>query len=89
MLDQRFKGMKQALEGATDADRAAVSEMLQDLNELLDKRRRGEDTEQDFADFMEKHGDLFPEQPQDLDELLDALAQRAAAAQRMLSSMTP
>jgi uncharacterized protein with von Willebrand factor type A (vWA) domain len=89
VLDQRFAGMKQALEGATDADREAVGEMLKDLNELLDKRRRGEDTEQDFADFMTKHGDYFPEDPQDLDELLDALAQRSAAAQRMLSSMTP
>ncbi len=89
LLEQRFQGMKQALEGATEADREAVAEMMQDLNELLDKRRRGEDTEQDFADFMDKHGDFFPEDPQDLDELLDALAQRSAAAQRMLNSMTP
>jgi uncharacterized protein with von Willebrand factor type A (vWA) domain len=89
MLDQRFQGMKQALEGATDADRAAVAGMMRDLNELLDKRRRGEDTDQDFADFMDKHGDFFPERPQDLDALLDTLAQRSAAAQRMLSSMTP
>ena len=88
MLDQRFKGMKQALENATDEDRAAVNEMLGDLNELLDKHRRGEDTEQDFADFMDKHGDFFPENPQNIDELMDALAQRAAAAQRMRNSMT-
>ncbi|MCW2807691.1 MAG: von Willebrand factor, type [Marmoricola sp.] len=88
MLDQRFKGMKQALENATDEDKAAIQEMLGDLNELLDKHRRGEDTEQDFADFMDKHGDFFPENPQDIDELMDALAQRAAAAQRMRNSMT-
>jgi uncharacterized protein with von Willebrand factor type A (vWA) domain len=88
MLDQRFKGMKQALENATDEDRAAINEMLGDLNELLDKHRRGEDTEQDFADFMDKHGDFFPENPRDIDELMDALAQRAAAAQRMRNSMT-
>ena len=89
LLDQRFAGMKQALEGATEEDRAAVAEMLGDLNELLDKHRLGEDSPEDFADFMEKHGDFFPENPQDIDELLDALAQRAAAAQRMLNSMTP
>lgn len=89
LLDQRFAGMKQALEGATEADRAAVNEMLGDLNELLEKHARGEDAEQDFRDFMDKHGDFFPEDPQDIDELLDSLAQRAAAAQRMLSSMTP
>ena len=89
MLDQRFAGMKQALEGATDDDRAAINEMLGDLNELLEKHARGEDTEQDFADFMDRHGDFFPENPRDIDELMDALAQRSAAAQRMLNSMTP
>ena len=89
VLDQRFAGMKQALEGATDEDRAAVEAMLRDLNELLEKHERGEDTPQDFADFMDRHGDFFPEGPQDVDELVDALAQRAAAAQRLLSSMTP
>lgn len=35
VLDQRFAGMKQALEGATDEDRVAVGEMLRDLNSLL------------------------------------------------------
>jgi uncharacterized protein with von Willebrand factor type A (vWA) domain len=88
LLDQRFAGMKQALEGATDEDRAAVSEMLSDLNDLLEKHAAGQDTDDDFREFMDKHGDFFPEDPQDVDELLDSLAQRAAAAQRMLNSMT-
>lgn len=88
VLDQRFAGMKQALEGATDEDRAAVSEMLGDLNELLDKHRRGEDTDADFQDFMARHGQFFPENPQSVEELIDALAQRAAAAQRLLQSMS-
>ncbi len=89
MLDQRFAGMKQALENATDEDRQHVNEMLQDLNALLEKHRLGEDTEQDFTDFMDEHGEFFPENPRDIDELMDALAQRAAAAQRMRNSMTP
>jgi uncharacterized protein with von Willebrand factor type A (vWA) domain len=89
LLDQRFAGMKQALENATDEDRAAVNEMLSDLNDLLEKHRQGADTQADFDEFMDKHGDFFPENPQNIDELLDALAQRSAAAQRMLNSMTP
>lgn len=89
LLDQRFAGMKQALENATEADRQAINEMLGDLNELLEKHARGEDTPEDFGEFMAKHGQHFPEDPQDIDELLDALAQRSAAAQRMLNSMTP
>lgn len=88
VLDQRFAGMKQALENATDADRAAVSGMLRDLNNLLDKHRRGEDTDEDFQEFMAQHGQFFPENPQSVEELIDALAQRSAAAQRLLQSMS-
>ena len=44
MLDQRFAGMKEALENATDEDRQRVNDMLDDLNDLLDKHSRGEDT---------------------------------------------
>jgi uncharacterized protein with von Willebrand factor type A (vWA) domain len=93
LLDQRFAGMKQALEGATDEDRQAVQEMLSDLNDLLEKHAAGGVTDEEFRDFMDKHGDYFADSdgrtPQDMDELLDSLAQRAAAAQRMLNSMTP
>ncbi len=88
LLDQRFAGMKQALENATDEDREQINQMLSDLNALLDQHRRGEDTPQDFADFMDQHGQFFPENPRDIDELMDSLAQRAAAAQRMRNSMT-
>ncbi len=89
VLDQHFAGMKQALENATDEDRQAVSEMLRDLNDLLDKHRRGEDTAEDFERFMDEHGDFFPERPGSVEELIDSLAARASAAQRMLNSMTP
>ena len=47
----------------------AVREMMADLNSLLQKHARGEDTSDDFAEFMEKHGELFPENPQDVDGL--------------------
>ncbi|MFN3540669.1 MAG: hypothetical protein ACK40J_11420 [Rhodococcus sp. (in: high G+C Gram-positive bacteria)] len=89
MLDQRFAGMKQALEGATEEDRQAISDMLKDLNELLDAHNKGEDTDEQFEKFMDKHGQHFPENPENVDELLDSLAQRAAAAQRLRNSLTP
>ncbi|MDQ1322285.1 MAG: hypothetical protein QG655_3531, partial [Actinomycetota bacterium] len=89
MLDQRFAGMKRALENAGDADRQAVNEMLDDLNALLDKHAQGQDTKQDFEKFMAKHGQHFPENPRNVDELLDSLAQRAAAAQRFRNSLSP
>ncbi len=89
LLDQRFAGMKQALEGANEQDRQRVSEMLSDLNELLESHNRGEDTTEQFNDFMDKHGDFFPENPRNTEELIDSLAQRAAAAQQFYNSLTP
>jgi len=89
MLDQRFAGMKQALENATDEDRQRVNDMLDDLNELLDKHASGQDSPEDFSEFMAKHGEFFPENPKDIDELLDSLAKRAAAAQRFRNSLSP
>lgn len=89
VLEQRFQGMKQALAGATDADKQAIQGMLNDLNDLLEKRQRGEDTPQDFAEFMAEHGEHFPENPANLDELIDSLAQRAAAASRLRNSLSP
>jgi uncharacterized protein with von Willebrand factor type A (vWA) domain len=89
MLDQRFSGMKEALENATDEDRQRVNDMLDDLNELLDKHASGQDSPEDFQEFMAKHGEFFPENPKDIDELLDSLAKRAAAAQRFRNSLSP
>jgi uncharacterized protein with von Willebrand factor type A (vWA) domain len=88
MLDQRFAGMKEAMENATDEDRQRVNDMLDDLNELLDKHAAGNDSPQDFQDFMDKHGEFFPENPKNIDELLDSLAKRAAAAQRFRNSLS-
>ena len=87
-LDQRFQGMKQAMENATPEDVERVREMISDLNDLLEAHARGEDTAEQFGEFMAKHGEFFPENPQTTDELIDLLAERAAAAQRMMNSLS-
>ncbi len=97
VLDQRFQGMRNALQGmqpgASSAEQQAANlalkDMLSDLNQLLDKHARGQDTQQDFEEFMARHGDLFPGQPQNVDELIDELARQAAAAERLMASLTP
>lgn len=88
LLDQRFAGMKEAMQSATPADVERIRQMLDDLNSLLAQHAQGRDTEQQFAEFMRKHGEFFPENPRNTEELIDLLAQRAAAAQRMLNSMS-
>jgi uncharacterized protein with von Willebrand factor type A (vWA) domain len=54
---------------------------------MLERRERGEDPR--FEEFMQEYGDFFPENPKDLDELLEQMARRMAAMQAMLNSMTP
>ncbi|GLY67698.1 vWA domain-containing protein [Amycolatopsis taiwanensis] len=89
MLDARFEGMKDALQSTTSEDVERVNEMLSDLNSLLNAYARGaDDIEDRFAEFMRRHGQFFPENPRNVEELIDALASRAAAAQRMLNSMS-
>ena len=63
-----------------------VKDMLAELNAMLAQRARG--SEPDFEGFMERHGHFFPENPRTLDELLEAMARRMAAAQSLLNSMT-
>jgi uncharacterized protein with von Willebrand factor type A (vWA) domain len=88
LLESRFQGMKEALQGTTPEDVERVRQMMSDLNELLTAHARGDDTTQQFQDFMQQHGEFFPENPSNTDELIDALAARAAAAQRMMNSMS-
>jgi len=88
VLDAQFAGMKQALSGPDPAAMEAVREMVADLNALLASHARGEDTGDAYARFMSKHGDFFPDQPRNVDELIDSLARRQAAAQRMLDSLS-
>ena len=89
VLDSSFQDMKRALEQAGGGDMQAVKDMVADLSALLDAHNRGEDTDQQFADFMAAHGQFFPDDPQSVDELIDALARRAAAQERMMAGLSP
>lgn len=88
VLDAQFAGMKAALSGQDPAADKAVRDMLADLNALLAAHSAGRDTTDQFADFMERHGDFFPEGPTDTDDLIDLLARRQAAAERLMRSLT-
>jgi uncharacterized protein with von Willebrand factor type A (vWA) domain len=88
LMESRFQGMKQALQNVSEEDVERIRRMMADLNDLLLAHLRGDDTEERFAEFMREHGEFFPENPSTVEELIDALAARAAAAQRMLNSMS-
>ncbi|GGL89734.1 MULTISPECIES: vWA domain-containing protein [Micromonospora] len=89
VLEQRFVGLREAARSAADpAAQARLAELMRDLNDLLARHARAEDTSDAFAEFMRRHGEFFPERPRDVDELVDVLARRSAAAQRLLGSLT-
>jgi uncharacterized protein with von Willebrand factor type A (vWA) domain len=89
VLDSQFRGMKQALQDGDPRTQQRIKDMLGALNDMLDADARGEDTSQAFEEFMSNYGDLFPDNPQSLEELVDSLARRAAAAQRLMNSLSP
>ena len=88
VLDSQFRGMKEALANPDPQALQRVKDMLADLNEMLAADARGEHTQEDFDAFMERYGDMFPDRPANLEELVDQLARRAMAAQRLLSSLS-
>jgi len=87
LMQQFVDQMADGVDAMSEADMARVKDMMAALNEMLEQRAGGE--EPDFEGFMERFGDFFPENPQTLDELLEIMAQRMAAMQAMLNSMTP
>jgi uncharacterized protein with von Willebrand factor type A (vWA) domain len=89
VLDAQFRGMRDALAGASPEELQRIRDMVADLNAMLEADARGEDTTRQFEEFMERYGDMFPENPRSLEELVDALARRAAAASRLAASLTP
>jgi uncharacterized protein with von Willebrand factor type A (vWA) domain len=90
VLESHMRSVTEAMRNPDPEQMARLKDMVADLNAMLE-RRAGEDepTQEEFDDFMRRHGEFFPEQPANLDELLQALANRAAAFSRFMASLTP
>ncbi|MGI8882598.1 MAG: VWA domain-containing protein [Jatrophihabitans sp.] len=88
VLDAQFAGMRDSLQNASPEDMARMAEMMRSLNDMLDADARGEHTPEQFEQFMQQYGEFFPDNPSNLDELIDSLARRAAAAERLMNSLT-
>jgi uncharacterized protein with von Willebrand factor type A (vWA) domain len=88
VLDSQFRGMRQVLQNPDPQAMQRVKDMLGDLNEMLAADARGEHTQADFDRFMSRYGDMFPDNPQNLEELVDSLISRMAAAERLLRSLS-
>jgi uncharacterized protein with von Willebrand factor type A (vWA) domain len=88
VVDAQFEGLRDTLRDPDPAAMRRIRDMMGDLNALLSAHARGEDTTEQFHEFIRRHGELFPEQPRDTDDLIDLLARRQAAVQRMMASLS-
>jgi uncharacterized protein with von Willebrand factor type A (vWA) domain len=88
VLDSQFRGMKQSLENPDPAAMQRVRDMLANLTRMLNDDARGEHTQEDFERFMSEFGDMFPDNPENLEELVDSLVRRMMAAERLLASLS-
>ena len=85
VLDSYLKGLNEQLKGMTPEQLAANREMVRDLNRLLQERLNGGDP--DASEFLARHGAFFPG-AQTLDDIIEQLAERMAAMQSLLASMS-
>ena len=89
VLDSMFQGLSDAIANATPEQLAANRDMVRDLNKLLGDRLAGDEPSRDRVDaFLAQHGQFFPG-AQTLDDIMDQLAERMAAMQSLLQSMSP
>ncbi len=87
MMQQIVDRVSEGMESVTPEDVQRTKEMLSALNEMIAQRDQGEDPK--FDEFMDEYGDMFPDNPETLDELLESIARRMAAMQAMMNSMSP
>jgi uncharacterized protein with von Willebrand factor type A (vWA) domain len=86
MTQQMFQGMQQALSQMTPEDIAEMRQMMQELNEMLEARRRGEDP--GFQEFMHRWGHFFGPGLNSLDDLMQRMQQQMGAMRQLMQSMS-
>lgn len=87
ILGSYFESARGALANPDPEQLRRMREGMDALSRMLEQRERGEELDPTFEAFMEAYGDLFG--PADsLDELLENLARRMAAARAMFESLS-
>jgi uncharacterized protein with von Willebrand factor type A (vWA) domain len=81
-----FRSMAEGMSNISAEQLQRFRDMLAELNEMIERRDRGEPY--DFDGFMRRYGDLFPDNPKTLDELLENMARRMAAMSRLMASLS-
>jgi uncharacterized protein with von Willebrand factor type A (vWA) domain len=88
VLDSQFRGIKEQMSESNAEGMQRVKEMMAALTDMIEADAMGEHTQEDFDAFMATYGEFFPDSPENLEQLVDSLVRRMAAAQRLLNSLT-
>ena len=85
--EAQFQQLSAGMERMGPQQLAQLRQMIKDLNRMLERQLQGEDPQ--FASFMERWGELFPERPGNLEELLQQLQQRMGEMDSLMRSLSP
>ncbi len=88
LLSTYFEQSKEIMSNPDSADVQRLRDMMDALSTMIEQDRRGEALDPSFDDFMEAYGDFFPGATS-LEDVVRMMAERAAAAEAMLNSLSP
>ncbi|MGH2520385.1 MAG: VWA domain-containing protein, partial [Chloroflexota bacterium] len=84
MLQNYFQGLKQGIGAMTPELMAQAQEMLRDLNDLLARHRRGDDS--GFEQFIARWRQFFPNGIESVEQLAEYMQRQMAQMQSLLNS---
>ena len=89
VAEATFGRLASALGSLSPDDLRRTQDLLADVNAMVAKRERGEDTTADYAAFRQRYADLMDGlgNPETLDDLLEELARRMAAMSQMMAGL--
>ena len=87
VLSAYFQQSKEFLGHPDPEELARTRDMMDALSTMIEQNRRGESLDPTFEDFMVRFGDFFPG-AQSLEDVVRAMAERAAAAEAMFNSLS-
>ena len=87
LLSTYFEQAKEMFEHPDPAELQRLRDMMDALSTMIEQDRRGEALDPSFDSFMESFGDYFPG-AESLEDVVAAMAERAAAAEAMFNSLS-
>jgi uncharacterized protein with von Willebrand factor type A (vWA) domain len=87
VLNTYFQQNKEFFSNPDPEELARMRDMMDALSTMIEQDRNGEPIDPSFDDFMDKFGDYFPG-AENLEDVIRAMAERAAAAEAMFNSLS-